>query len=173
MQDDGVRRLGRVAVVVAALALIVLMWFGVRTPSWLPYGSRGARAGGNCRQGLCVREHLRRELLSIDQTLRILEYEWQRDPRTSTWPHGPGRRSRSVMFAPTLLADAQGIVRSSTRAAIIGVDISRRDYFRHEAALTSDDGTMFVGAFTQRPITRAWQSIWSVAWTITMAGLPA
>ena len=43
------------------------------------------------------------------------------------------------------IADAQGIVRSSTRAAIIGVDISRRDYFRHEAALTSDDGTMFVG----------------------------
>ena len=55
------------------------------------------------------------------------------------------------------IADAQGIVRSSSRPAIIGTDVSNRDYFRHEAALPADDGRMFVGELTQGQVTKLWQ----------------
>ena len=55
------------------------------------------------------------------------------------------------------IADAQGIVRSSSRPAIIGTDVSNRDYFRYEASLPADDGKMFVGELTQGQVTKLWQ----------------
>ena len=49
-----------------------------------PSGNTAAKPGRAVRAELLssavtFEEQLRRELLSIDQTLRILEYEWQRD----------------------------------------------------------------------------------------------
>jgi hypothetical protein len=35
------------------------------------------------------------------------------------------------------------------RPAIIGTDVGKRDYFRHEASLAADDDKMFVGELTQ------------------------
>jgi hypothetical protein len=103
-------------------------------------------------------EQLRRELLSLDQTLRILEYEWQRDPQHFDLTVRSGQvvvlKDVSLQL---FIADALGIVRSSTRAEIIGTNISGRDYFRHEAALPADDGRMFVGSLTQGQVTRVWQ----------------
>ena len=61
------------------------------------------------------------------------------------------------MSLQLFIADAHGIVRSSSRPAIIGTDVSKRDYFRHEASLPADDGKMFVGELTQGQITRLWQ----------------
>ena len=55
------------------------------------------------------------------------------------------------------IIDAQGIVRSSTRPAIVGTDVGGRDYFRYEATLPADDGKMFVGSLTQGQVTRLWQ----------------
>jgi signal transduction histidine kinase len=103
-------------------------------------------------------EQFRRELLSLDQTLRILEYEWQRDPQHFDLA---SRSSQVVVLNDVSLqlftTDAQGIVRASTRAAIIGTNVSGRDYFRHEAALPADEGKMFVGSLTQGQVTRQWQ----------------
>ena len=55
------------------------------------------------------------------------------------------------------IADSHGIVQASSRPAIIGTDVSNRDYFRHEASLAADDGKMFVGELTQGQVTRLWQ----------------
>ncbi|HTI79057.1 MAG TPA: PAS-domain containing protein [Acetobacteraceae bacterium] len=55
------------------------------------------------------------------------------------------------------IADEQGTVRASTRAAIVGTMISQRDYFRHEASLPADDGKMYIGSLTQGQVTRQWQ----------------
>ena len=51
----------------------------------MPSARIAARRARACRPRssratLALEEQLRRELLSLDQTLRILEYEWQRDP---------------------------------------------------------------------------------------------
>ena len=68
-------------------------------------------------KALAFEEQLRRELLSIDQTLRILEYEWQRDPTHFDLAAWSGQ---AVVLGDVSLqlfiADAQGIVRSSSRA---------------------------------------------------------
>ena len=69
----------------------------------------------------------------------------------------PGGRAQSDVSLQLFIADAHGIVRSSSRPAIIGTDVSNRDYFRHEASLPADDGKMFVGELTQGQVTRLWQ----------------
>ena len=143
----------------AALALVLLTWFGVRDAIQAHRSEAIARVQAEVLgKTLAFEEQLRRELLSIDQTLRILEHEWQRDPAHFDLA---ARFGQAVVLGDVSLqlfiADAQGIVRSSSRAAIIGTDVSRRDYFRHEAALTADDGRMFAGALTRGQVTRAWQ----------------
>ena len=95
----GIRRLGQGAVVVAALALVMLIWFGVRDAILAHRAEAAARVQAQVLgKALAFEEQLRRELLSIDQTLRILEYEWQRDPAHFDLATGPGRRSCSAMF---------------------------------------------------------------------------
>jgi signal transduction histidine kinase/ActR/RegA family two-component response regulator len=156
---DGFRRLGQVTVIAAALALIALTWIGARDAIQAHRTEAEARVQAETLgKALSFEELLRREMLSLDQTLRILEYDWQRDPT------GFDMAARSAQLVSLndvslqiFIADAQGIVRSSSRAAIIGADVSGRDYFRHEAALPTDDGRMFVGALTQGLKTRIWQ----------------
>jgi signal transduction histidine kinase len=146
-------------VITAALALIALTWIGVRDAILAHRAEAEARVQAEVVGKARVFEELwRRELLSLDQTLRILEYDWQRDPA------GFDMAARSAQLVSLndvslqiFIADGQGIVRSSSRAAIIGADISGRDYFRHKAALPSDDGRMFIGALTQGLTTQVWQ----------------
>ena len=99
---------------------------------------------------------MRRELLSVDQTLRILEYDWQRNPAEFDLPTRAGQVVvLNDVSLQLFIADSHGIVRASTRPAIIGTDVSGRDYFRNEASLPADDGNMFVGELTQGQVTRS------------------
>ena len=157
--NPALRRFGRVAVVGASLVLIALTWFGIRDAIIAHNREASARVQAELlgKAGI-LEEQLRRELLSLDQTLRILEYEWERDPDHFDL----ATRSLQVVVINDValqlfIADAQGIVRSSTRPAIVGTDIGRRDYFRHEAALPADDGQMYVGSLVQGQVTRQWQ----------------
>ena len=139
--------------------LVALTWIGVRDAIRAHRSEARARVQAEVlATTLAFEEQLRREHLSLDQTLRILEYEWQRDPQHFDLA---ARAIQVVVLADVSLqlfiSDAQGIVRSSSRPAIIGTDITNRDYFRHEAALPADDGKMFVGELTQGQITKLWQ----------------
>jgi hypothetical protein len=90
--------------------------------------------------------------------LHILEYVWELDPAQfalATWFSHVG--VLSDVSLQLFISDARGIVRSSTRSALIGTDVSGRDYFRHEAALPADDDKMFVGSLTQGQVTHLWQ----------------
>jgi hypothetical protein len=158
-QSLGFRRFGRAAIVVAALVLVALTWIGVRDA--IPRSSQRGTARVQAEvlaTTLAFEEQLRREQLSLDQTLRILEYEWQRDPEHFDLA---ARAAQVVVLADVSLqlfiADAKGIVRSSSRPAIVGTDINNRDYFRYEAALPADNGRMFVGELTQGQVTKLWQ----------------
>jgi signal transduction histidine kinase len=153
------RRLGQAIVAAAALALIALTWIGTRDAIVAHRTEARARVAAEVvGKALAFEELLRREMLSLDQALRILEYDWQRDPTgfdLGTW-------SRQVVALNDVslqlfIADAQGIVQSSSRPSFVGSDVSGRDYFRHEAALPTDEGRMFVGALMQGQVTHAWQ----------------
>jgi len=156
---DCFRRLGQALVAVAALALIALTWIGTRDAITAHRTEARARVAAEVvGKALAFEELLRREMLSLDQALRILEYDWQRDPTgfdLAAW-------SRQVVALNDVslqlfIADAQGIVQSSSRPSFVGTDVSSRDYFRHEAALPADEGKMFVGALMQGQVTHAWQ----------------
>jgi signal transduction histidine kinase/CheY-like chemotaxis protein len=153
------RRLGRAAVITAALVLVALTWLGARDAIRAHRSEAGARVRAElATRATSFEEQLQRDLLSLDQTLRILEYDWEHDPAHFDLPT---RAGQVVVLNDVSLqiftADAQGIVRTSTRPAIIGTDVSKRDYFRYKAALPADDDKMFVGGLTQGQVTRQWQ----------------
>lgn len=151
--------MGQAGVVIAALALITLTWIGTRDAVQAHRAEAEARVRAELRaKAITFEEQSRRDLLSLDQTLRILQYNWQRDPTAFDL----ATRAAQVVVLndfslQVFIADEQGIVRASTRATIIGTIISQRDYFRHEASLPADDGKMYIGALTQGQVTRQWQ----------------
>ena len=157
--EPAVRRFGRAAIIVAALVLVALAWVGARDAIRAHRGEARARVQAEVLATTqSIEEQLRRELLSLDQTLRILEYEWQRDPDHFDLA---ARSGQAVVLSDVSLqlfiADSHGIVQASSRPAIIGTDVGNRDYFRHEASLAADDDKMFVGELTQGQITKLWQ----------------
>jgi signal transduction histidine kinase/CheY-like chemotaxis protein len=158
-QSHAVRRFGQAIIIVAALVLVALAWIGARDAIRAHRDEARARVQAEVlAKTLALEEQLHRDLLSLDQTLRILEYEWERDPAH----FDIGARSAQVVVLSDVslqvfIADAQGIVRYSSRPAIIGTDISNRDYFRYQASLPVDNGKMFVGELTQGQVTKLWQ----------------
>jgi len=110
------------------------------------------------RKALLVEEQLNRQLLVSDQTLRILEVAWQRDPEHF---HLESFRGQLVALEDTALqifiTDAAGIVRESTRPEIIGSNVSSRDYFRYEQHLPGDDGGMYINSPVKGLVTQRWQ----------------
>jgi signal transduction histidine kinase len=158
-QNRAVRRFGRAAIIVAALVLVALAWAGARDAIRAHRGEARARVQAEVLATTqSIAEQLRRELLALDQTLRILEYEWQRNPDHFDLA---ARADQAVVLSDVSLqlfiADSHGIVQSSSRSAIIGTDVGNRDYFRHEASLAADDNKMFVGELTQGQVTKLWQ----------------
>jgi signal transduction histidine kinase len=153
------RRFHRWGALTACCVLIPLTWLGttnaIRTHRAEALARVEADAGN---EALVFEELLRRQLLAADQTLHILELEWERDPAhfdLADW--GPRVVMLTEISLQVFVADPDGIVRSSTRPEIVGNDISGRDYFRHEAALPADDGKMFMGSLTKGLTTRQWQ----------------
>jgi len=155
----GSRRLGRPVIMVAAGILIALTWIAAHSAIRSHRSESQARAEAVVvNEALTFEGQVRRQLLAIDQTLRILQMEWRRDPAQfdlNTW-------ERQVVALTDVslqifVADAQGIVRASSRREIIGTDVRGRDYFQHEADLPTDDGIMFIGSLTRGLVTRQWQ----------------
>src|SRR5690349_20994490 len=153
------RQASRVTIIIAATILIALAWIGARDAIRVHRAEALARVQAEVQErAFALEEELHRELLSLDQTLRILEFEWQRDPEHFDL----AERAKQVVVISEVslqifIADAYGRVRTSTRPSIIGTDVSNRDYFRYEASLPADDGRMFVGELTQGQVTRLWQ----------------
>ena len=130
----GFRRISQASVILAALALITLAWAAAHEAIRAHRTEELARVRMEALgTALAIEEQLRRELLTLGQTLHILEYVWELDPThfdLATWYSHVG--VLSDVSLQLFISDARGIVRSSTRPAIIGTDVSGRDYFRHE-----------------------------------------
>ena len=153
------RQASRVTIIIAATILIALAWIGARDAIRVHRAEALARVQAEVQErAFALEEELHRELLSLDQTLRILEFEWQRDPdRFDLVERAKQVVVISEVSLQIFIVSPQGRVRSSTRPAILGTDVSNRDYFRYEASLPADDGRMFVGELTQGQVTKLWQ----------------
>src|ERR1700712_1298817 len=143
----------RVVVLLAGMALIGLTWLG--TLSALTTEQRTVVAHENAELAnkvLLLETQIRRQLLAVDQTLRILQREWERDPAgfdLKAW------QRRAKVFADrdlqVYIADPGGIVRASTRADRVGTDIAGQEAFRNRADLPADDDQMFIGIADTAP----------------------
>lgn len=126
------RNIFRTAVILLpALGLVAVTWLG--TFSVISAERREAEARAVSRvtnQAASFQEQIQRQILELDQTLRILVGAWETDPATfdlSAW------RSRAVALSDIsrdlLLADNHGVIVQSTMGAVVGTNVSDRDYF--------------------------------------------
>ncbi|MBV8401809.1 MAG: PAS-domain containing protein [Acetobacteraceae bacterium] len=147
------------AIVLAALSLIVLTWIGALNAMRAERREALAAIEANAsNHALAFNDELHRQLLATEQTLRFFEQNWEKDPASFDLTAWAGRGMvLSDVSLHLYQADAQGIIRASTRPELVGINVSGRDYFRHEANLAADDGRMFVGASTQGLVTKRWQ----------------
>ena len=149
---------GRAAIIVAALVLVALTWIGARDAIRAHRSEARARVQAEVlATTLAFEEQLRRELLSLDQTLRILEYEWQRDPdhfdlAARVAPGGrAGRRFAATVHRRCAGHRSVQLARrrsSAPMSAAVTISATR-------PSLPADDGKMFVGELTQGQVTRA------------------
>ena len=153
------RSLGQALIIAVACVVIALAWLGAYSAIAAHQAASQARVETEVRgKAALIAEQLRRELLVADQTLHILELEWEHNPVQFDFESWRRRvLALTDMSLQIFLADAQGIVRESSRPEIIGDNVSARDYFRAEATAPTDDGRMFIGSLTRGLVTRRWQ----------------
>ena len=108
-------------------------------------------------QTLTFSEQIARQILSVDQSLRVLTRAWESDPagfQIEAW------RSQAVAAAglsrDVLLVDQAGIVRQSTLPDAIGQNLSSRDFFRKAVDTPIARDRLFVGPATIDDIVRQW-----------------
>ena len=74
---------------------------------------------------------MHRQLLAVDQTLRILKLDWERDPAGFDIAALQRRSgSSSDVLAQVLVLDARGRVHAGTRRDLVEADLSGRRYFQ-------------------------------------------
>jgi signal transduction histidine kinase/CheY-like chemotaxis protein len=145
-------------ILVAAAMLIALTWLGTLNAVSSQHAEAEARvAAAVANQAVVFEEQLQRQLLEIDQTLRILARAAEDDPGhfdLLAW-----RRQLVLLddVSPfVFMADAAGTVRQSTMPEAIGLDVRDRDYFRDAAGQASGDEMMFIGPVTQGLVFHRW-----------------
>ncbi len=154
----GNTRLGGWAIAVLVSCLIAMVWIFTQrsiVEQKIEISDRVTTTLTN--QTLTFSEQIARQILSVDQTLRVLTRAWEADPERfeiEAW------RSQSVAAAgisrDILVVDRAGIVRHSTLPDAIGQNLSNRDFFRKIADTPAARDRLFVGAATIDDIVRQW-----------------
>jgi len=117
--------------------------------------SRGRAAVDN--QALSFSEQIGRQLLSIDQTLQILQNIWQAD-RThfdlATWQ--PRLTSAAGLIRDVIVTDQQGIVQQASIPDAVHQSVADLDYFVAFSWGQMPADRMFIGSATIDQVTREW-----------------
>ena len=149
----------QLAVLLAGLVLIALTWLGTLNALRTEERAALVRENANLTNKTMLFEiQIRRRLLAVEQTLRILEDEWERDPASFDLAYW--QRQAKVLTDLALymyITDQHGIVQLSSRPELVGADMSTHEAFQDRAAPARDDGEMFIGAGALDPLTGRWQ----------------
>lgn len=155
------RLLGVLAIFLAAAALVGLTWSGVTMAVRAERSEAQAGAETDvANQALAFETQLQLQLLAVDQTLRMLQHEWEADPSgfdLQSW------QRRAVVLGDVSLrlfiAGSDGVVRQSGMPEMLGVDVGAREYFQHEATMPADDGRMFIARAARGLVTNRWNVV--------------
>ena len=130
---SGQLRLGalKVAIVALALVLALVAWMAVLVVTDVDQEQQlhqtEARAGN---LALVFEEQIYRQVLSIDQTLRSVKLDWERDPNGFDLSSVSRRAgSLSDIVSQMVLTDVHGRVISATRRDLLETDLSGRKFF--------------------------------------------
>jgi signal transduction histidine kinase/CheY-like chemotaxis protein len=150
--------LGSVAILAAFLGLIVLTWAGTLRAIQKERVEDAARVTATVvNQAVTFSEQVNRQILGLDQTLRILVHAWEADPRQfdlETWRH------QSVVLSgisrDMLLIDENGIIRQSSVPEAVGRNVRERGYFRDAAGRPLNMDRLYIGPASIDPTMRQW-----------------
>ena len=129
----GQMRLGalKVASVAIALVLALVAWMAVLVATDVDQDQQLHQAesrAGNL--ALVFEEQIYRQVLSIDQTLRSVKLDWERDPNGFDLGSIPRRAGAlSDIISQLILVDVHGRVSASTRRELVDTDVSGRRFF--------------------------------------------
>jgi PAS domain-containing protein len=146
--------LASVGVVVAAAALVVLVWINASGAIEAETAATRARIEATASgQALVLADEIRRELLGVEQSLRVLKQAFQVDP-----VHFDIRAWRDQVPALTdvtedvFIADAQLIIQHDINPQSIGLGIGSRvaGVLGPVAAQTSHEDNLLIGPTVQR-----------------------
>lgn len=146
---------------IAAVAaiLVVATWVATRVAVELDQTAEVRQATTQAANlALSFEEQVHRQLLAVDQTLRILKLDWERDPAGFDLA-ALQRRSGSLsdVLAQVLVLDARGRVYTGTRRDLIEADLSGRRSFQVHRHSDTD------GAFTDAPTRSGARGAWSIS----------
>lgn len=155
---DGGRLTVLIGSMVAVGVVLVLTWLGTLTTIRAQRAqAEESIAASALSQAEAFRDKLQRQLLEVDETLRILVHAWESDPRAFNLLSWRGQLVlMSQLSADVFMADEKGIVRHDTVPEGIGRDVSDADYFRDVTDRIFDDGNMFIGAARLGAVVRIW-----------------
>src|SRR5689334_14819792 len=123
---------GALGVILTAIGLIALTWIGTIRAIHVQRLENVARVDATLtNQALTMAEQINRQLLALDQTLRMVVSAWESNP--TTFDLEALRRQAVVLNGinrDLILTDAAGIVRQSSVVPAINLDVSATDFFR-------------------------------------------
>jgi hypothetical protein len=157
--DSRARKLARTAaILLPALALVGITWLGTLSAINAQRTEAEARVITRVtNQATSFQGQIRRQVLDLDQTLRILVAAWEADPASfnlTAW------RDRAVALSDIsrdlLLADNHGRIVQSTVPEVVGTNVTGSDYFTYALAHGRSQNEAYIGPATVDPIMRQW-----------------
>lgn len=150
--------IGLLGIIAATLALILLTWLATLGAARSQRAEAASHVAANvANQALLFKDQLQRDLLEVDQSLRLLGDGWVIDPANFRLA---ARRDQLVLLnticSGILISDERGTVRDSTMPEKLGADVATRDYVRTLAEHATYDGTMLIGPSILGPDGREW-----------------
>jgi signal transduction histidine kinase/CheY-like chemotaxis protein len=146
------------AILIAAACLIALTWVGTTQAIRAQRIENTNRVTATlANQALTFSEQVNRQILGLDQTLRILVTAWETNPRgfdLEAW------RNQAVVLnglsRDMVLTDENGIIRQSSVNEAINQNAAGLDYFRALAGQTDAGDAMYIGPAAIDGIMRQW-----------------
>jgi signal transduction histidine kinase/ActR/RegA family two-component response regulator/HPt (histidine-containing phosphotransfer) domain-containing protein len=145
-------------ILLAAACLIALTWVGTLRAIDAQRQENTARVTATvANQALTFTEQINRQILGLDQTLRILVTAWETNPRQfdlEAW------RNQAVVLnglsRDMVLADEKGVIRQSSVVEAINQNVSNLDYFVALAQQADPADRLFIGPASIGSIMRQW-----------------
>ena len=140
----------RLVVVLAAVTVALVAWVAVLVATDIDQGFEQTQAEAQAANlALVFEEQVYRQILTVDQTLRIFKLDWEQDPQSFDFASLQRRvGSTSDAVSRVLVLNYQGRVIDGTIPELTNADFSDRRYFR--AHRDSDSFDMLVDGPVQR-----------------------